>query len=159
MGKKYDLESLFGDIESLLNTNLNAKITAINAEKSDAVVLKSVGAAAYFLQEINGKQINFNPFILYGLEASTSQSVHGHSVEEVIISVIIVLSDQGEDIAISNRMLRYRRCLKEVFEDNFQLISNSNMIKIQSLVPVSFQGLNSSESYRAVGVNIKTSIS
>lgn len=156
--KKYDLECLFSDIEALLVQNLNTKITAINAEKNDGITLKSVDNAAYFLQELNGKQINFNPFILYGLETSNSESIRGHSIEDVTISVIIVIEDQGEDTKISPRMLRYRRCLKEVFEDNFQIISNSNTIKIQSLVPVAFQTLNSSESYRAVGVNIKTVI-
>lgn len=155
---KYDVELLLADIEALMVSNLNAKITLLNTEKSDTITLDLINTSAYFLQELNGKQINYNPFILYGIESSQPMSQQGGSLELVTISVVIVIEDEGEDTAITKRMLRYRRCLKEVFEETFHLATNSRILQIQSLVPVAFQGLNSSANYRAVGVNIKSSV-
>lgn len=158
MATKYDLELLCSDLESLLISNLNTKIGVVNTEKNDTITLKTVDDSAYFFQELNGKQVNYNPFVLYGIEGSTSLAERGGTIEMVTISVIIVIEDDGQDIAIMKRMLRYRRCLKEIIQDNFLLATNSNSLKIQSLVPVAFQGINSSENYRAVGINIMSTI-
>ncbi len=157
---KYDLERLYFDIQTLLANNLNTKLTAINTEKSDTITLKSVDSNAYFLQQLNGKQINYNPFILYGEEKIDSQPLKGASIEQVVVSVILVIEDEGEDTGnmMPQRMLRYRRALKEVFQDNFQLIENAAILKIQSLGAVAFEGLNSEASYRAIGVNLTTAL-
>jgi hypothetical protein len=65
---KYDLENLLDDIETVLKTNLNTKITQLNTEKSDAIVLRSVPSQAYFFETLDQRVANYNPFILYGIE-------------------------------------------------------------------------------------------
>lgn len=155
---RYDIETFLDEIEAALKANLNTKITALNTEKAGAPVLATISNDAYFLQELNGKTINHDPFILYGIEDIIAESRGPSSLQRVVVSVIIVVADEGTDVAIGKRIMRYARALKETLQDNWTLSSAGHKIDIRSLVPQSFPRLNSSEFYRAVGVEIETSI-
>jgi len=152
---KYDIESFLADIETLLKAHLNTAISALNTEKNDSITLASVDSAAYFLQSLNGPVANFDPYILYGVTDIKSASAESASVSDLTVQVIIVQSDNGQDENISKRMYRYGRVLQETFEDHFQENSLSIKMKIQSLVPISYEQLNSSFRSRAVGVSIQ----
>ncbi len=155
MKQVYDLERYVTDIESLLTTNLNTKITALNTEKADSIVLKGIDSNAYFLQSLNGKQANYNPFILYGVGEITSISQYGSSIQQVILSIIVVVQDMAEDVAIAKRMFRYQRALKEVIEENFQLVKSASKLEVHSLMPVVFTAFDTDAEYRAIGVEVK----
>ncbi len=159
MTPKYDVEMLLSDIKELLLADLNEFISDLNAEKNDAIVLKPISQDAYFLQELNSRETNFNPFILLAEEAISSVTIPGGSVETIKISVTIIVQDLGEDVgdAISNRMFRYRRALKEVVEGSFQIVSSANILTVQSLPIVGFQ-IGEGNSYRSIGIEIVSSI-
>jgi hypothetical protein len=151
---KYDLEDLCADIATVLQTNLNSKLSEIDSEKNDGIVLKQVTGDAYFFQELNNKVANFDPFVLYGVESVQTLSQEGAAAQVATISVVIVVSDPGLDPELPKRMIRYARALHEIFEENYSLLRLSSKLIIQNLMPVSFNLLNSSQSYRAAGVNL-----
>lgn len=151
---KYDLEDLMADVKSIMTTYLNTKITALNSEKSDAITLVQVDSEAYHLQQMNGKSPNFDPFIIYGVTNIEGEGLGPHTETEIDVQVALVLADNGEDVEITNRMYRYGRALREVFEEHFSENSNAIKLSIKSLVPVQFTGLNSANDSRVVGVTL-----
>lgn len=154
----YDIENLLADIEATLKANLNTVIARIDAEKADSIVLKQIPSSAYFFETLDQRVANFNPFILYGIEGIDTITQRGSSAQKITISVIVVLHDPQDKNPIPKRMLRYSRALKETIEENYTLTSNGISLEIQSLVPVPFQLLNSTLSYRAVGILITATL-
>ena len=154
----YDLESLMSDVKSILTTNLNTKIGDINTEKGDSITLLTVDRAAYFMQDLDHESLNFNPFIFYSVEDIDGTGFGPNTPQEFLINVILVLADQSGLTDVSTRMFRYSRALKEIFEENFSIKSNSNFISINVLAPVPLTSLNESMEFRAIGIQIKSSI-
>jgi hypothetical protein len=155
---KYDLESLLADIKALMLANLNNKITEINTEKNDSIVLAPVDADAYFLQQMNGRQMNWPVGIVYGVDDIQSGNRGPLSNSKFQLSAIIIVTDTGEDIEIGTRMFRYSRALEEIFRENWTKGNNAVKLEISSLVPIPLTNLNSSEQYRAVGLQIDASL-
>jgi hypothetical protein len=154
----YDLESLMVDVKSILTTNLNTKIGAINTEKGDSITLLTVDSSAYFLQDLDHASVNHNPFIFYSCEDIDGTGFGPNTPQEFIINIILVLADQSGYTDLATRMFRYSRALKEIFEENFSIKSNSNFISINVLAPIPLSTLNESREFRAVGLQIKSSI-
>lgn len=154
---KYDLESILDDVKTTITSNIGAKITAINSEKSDDAVLVSISNDAYFLQSLDEEVVNKDPFVVYGIEDIESVYQHGNSSEILSIYVAIVISDNGrKDI---NRVLfRYQRILKEIFEENFQNNNFSNKISVTRLTPVAFDAFDSSAQFKAIGIILETTL-
>lgn len=160
MAAKYDWESLAADIETILKNNLNTKITALDAEKADTITLDQVNSSAYFFQTMNDSIANFNPFIFYGIDNIESEGIPSASSDEIEIAVWLVLDDDANDLLIANRMLRYTRALKEVFEDNWNETRNRSKIVVKAFAPVQFQdAINSSNSGRIAQISIMVSMS
>jgi hypothetical protein len=55
-------------------------------------------------------------------------------------------------------MFRYLRAMKEIFEENFSIKTNSNFISINQITPIPLTGLNDQQEFRATGIQIRTSI-
>lgn len=154
----YDLESLMNDVKTILTSNLNTKIGDINTEKSDSITLLTVDNSAYFLQDLNSETVNYNPFIFYSCENIEGTGEGPNTPQEFLINIILVLADQSGYSDLSTRMFRYSRALKEIFEENFSIKSNSNFISINILAPIPLTTLNESREFKAVGIQIKSSI-
>ena len=154
----YDLESLMSDVKSILTTNLNTKLGDKKTEKGDSITLLTVDSAAYFMQDLDHESLNFNPFIFYSVEDIDGTGFGPNTPQEFLINVILVLADQSGLTDVSTRMFRYSRALKEIFEENFSIKSNSNFISINVLAPVPLTSLNESMEFRAIGIQIKSSI-
>ncbi len=154
---RFDIETFLDGIAAVYKANLPAKLLAIAAEKNDGMVLKSVDNAAYLFQTLTGTSMNWNPCILIGLEDIQSSGLGPHTIENIAVNVVLILADQGEDIVIGRRMLRYSRALREVLEANW---SNPSLLKcsISSMIPIDFKLLDSDQLYRAVGIEIKAAI-
>ena len=154
---KFDEELLLLNLETIIKANLNTKIAALNTEKNDTISLATVNNSAYIM-DVNDKEVNYNPYIIYMISEQTSEARGPVTIENIIINVALIHSDNGLDPYIVKRMLRYRRCLKEVIEENFRSISPCDSVTIESLPVLSFQKSNSSYSSKVVGINIITSI-
>lgn len=154
----YDLENLMSDVKSIMVDNLNTKISALNTEKSDSTTLLTVDNNAYFLQELDSTTINYNPFIFYSCEEIEGTGFGPNTPQEFLINCILVLADQSAYSDIPSRMFRYLRAMKEIFEENFSIKTNSNFISINQITPIPLTGLNDQQEFRATGIQIRTSI-
>ena len=153
----FDLESLLGEVETILKADLNTKIAAINSEKNDNIDMETISNDAYFLQSLSEKSINYDPFILYGVSQFENDDPgnFGFTSTKVLIEIVLVKADEGQDLQIIKKMLRFQRALREVIEDNFDSISHKVKMQVQSQVPIDLNLLNSSHSHKAIGITIK----
>ena len=159
----YDIEDLLDDIEVLLKANLNTKIAAIEAEKIAAgkpdVSLQAIDDAAYFQQTWSDKIMNRAPAIFYGLEQIDATGSNSATAEIYKIFVEVVLVDSGMDTYTKNRIHRYSRALREVFQDNFDALPWSTKTNIETVRPIAFRiDEDTSEEIKVGGVSITTAL-
>lgn len=155
MGLKYDLESLLDDVKTVMTNNFNTVAAAINTEKNDGLTLYGLEAEAFFLQQLNGKMQNWKLCCLYGVD-EIENFPNGPDVScKFKLSVVLIVTDNGEEVECGKRMFRYSRALQETFRRGW--VSNRGGVKLSvtSLVPIALPQLNSSETYRAVGVELE----
>ena len=157
MTARTDIETIASDIETVLKTYLNTRLASINAEKNDGLECLDVADAAYFFQDLNDDLTNYDPFILYGVNAIVPQSDYGRCSQDITYSVTVILADNAQD-GLSKIMLRYGRALKEIFEENWYLVNNGIKLKVNSLTPVDLEGLNTSTRYKAIGITLEANI-
>ena len=153
---KFDEELILSNLETILKANLNTKIGTINTEKGDSITLATINDNAYIM-DVDDKEVNYNPYIIYMIADQTSESNGPVTSENLIINIALINSDNGMDKSIVKRMLRYRRALREVIEDNFRNINQCGEVTIESLPVLSFQKGSSSIMSKVVGINIITS--
>jgi hypothetical protein len=157
MSKKYDIESFLTDLKSNLQAGLNDKLTSITDEKADGLDLKPVDASAYFLQTMNEKIANFDPFIFYGIEGSQTEGLGPVSAIKWTINVALILIEQT-DLQIVARLLRYQRAMRELFEEQWADAGDAIKIKLENMAPISFKLVDSDELFRAIGISIEITI-
>lgn len=162
---RFDAESLMANVKSVLVTNLNLKLAAIEAEKIAAgfpvTNLKSVDPdKGYFEQTWSDEIQNIDPAIFYGIEEISAEGIGPATKEAFKIFVEIILIDSGQDSLTKNRIHRYARAIKEVFEENYDQVSSfGNKIKIETIRPTSLKlDLDTSETLKVGGVSITTAI-
>jgi len=153
---KYDLESFVRDIETMLKANLNAQITAINAEKGDFSLL-TVADTAYIFQTLDDKVVSYSPCVFYYVDTIVSEGVGPATSESISIEIVVILSDT-KDGKTQYRLLRYLRVLKDLFNIKWNAIHSSKKIKVESLVPIQFALQNSSKFVHAIGVKLTVDI-
>lgn len=154
----YDIESLLDDIETFLKADLNTIITSINSEAADDIDMLTVDSSAYFLQELNSKTANYDPFILYGVSESETISNGEHLLMKASIEVIIIFEDNGNETNIPKLAFRYNRALRDTIKNNWYSSTNANKLEMEDLMPIPYTKLNSSNKARATGIKIVTSI-
>lgn len=154
---RHDFEDILNSVKQIMVDNFNTKLTAITAEKGDSIVLPAVASNAYFLQSLDERAANFDPFIVYGIENIETVSIGPQSSEKIFISSVILLSDNGRD-DINLVMFRYSRALKEIFEENWQIHNSSSKINVNRSTVVPFEALDSSATYKAIGIEIEINL-
>lgn len=159
---KYDCESLLANIKSILVANLNTKIAAVEAEKIAqgfaATGLASIDTTnGYFEQNWSDKILNINPAIFFGVEDIKTEGIGPGTKKIYKIFIEVILVDSGMDALAKNRIHRYARAIEDVLQENYDKLSSSSQIKIETVVPISFKvDLNSSEEIKVGGVSLTT---
>ncbi len=155
----YDIENLMQTLKGLLTSNLNAKIDAIEAEKV-AGGFPATGLAhisSYHEQNWSDSILQDSPAIFFGVEEIAAQGVGPSTSEKYKCFFEVVLLDHGLDTLAKNRIYRYSRAIKEVFQDNFSAVPGT--IKIETVRPISFKlDLNSSEEIKVGGVSLTATL-
>lgn len=155
---KYDIECFLDNLEQFLKDNLNNKIQEIDAEKNSGWSTELVDEKAYIFQSLDNLPVNFDPILFYGVSSVESQGIHGATAKNYRIEVSVIKSD-SESKTIGKKLLRYQRAFEELFEENCFIINNVRpKITITSLQPISFQLQNSSDQFKAIGIEIEHSI-
>lgn len=161
---RYDPENLMADIKVILVANLNTAIAAVEAEKIaqglPTTNLASVDTTnGYYEQNWSDKILQSSPAIFFGIEEIITEGIGPASSQKIKVFVELVLSDSGMDTLGKNRIHRYARAIKDVFEANFGKFPGGSQIKIETVRPISFKlDLNSSEEIKVGGVSITTSL-
>jgi len=157
MSADSDFETILEDVKQIIVDNFNTKLLTIATEKGDSITLPPVDNAAYFLQSMNDDATNFDPIIVYGIEDIQTVSSGPNSAENIFISVVILLADNGLN-DINKIMFRYSRALKEIFQENWQIDNSSTKINLTRKTVVPFVALDSSATYKAIGVEIEVNL-
>lgn len=150
---KYDAERFLTDVEGLFKSYLNAKITSINTEKNDTVILDQVDSNAYF-HDMDEKAANYSPVFLTQISNIQTNGIGPTSSQIITIDASLIFFDGNQDAFITNRMLRYQRCMKEVIEDNFYGKIYPSVIKIDQLQILSFVKSGTSLWFKMATINI-----
>lgn len=149
-----DFEDILNSIKQILVANLNDKFLEISAEKNDGLVIPPVVDAAYLLQTLDERVANYSPFIVYGI-IDIENIVNGPQIaKRLVIEVVFVLDDNGRE-EINRVLYRALRALEEVFSENWEMLSASTRVNVTSSTVVPFSGLDSSATYKAVGVQLE----
>lgn len=154
---KHDFEELLESVKQIMVDNFNTKLLSITAEKGDSLLLPPVTGSAYFLQSMDERASNFDPFILYGIENIETVSIGPQSSEKIFISTVILLADNGR-AEINKIMFRYSRAFKEIFEENWQIHNSSSKINVSRSTVVPFEALDSAATYKAIGIEIEINL-
>ncbi len=152
----YDIETFTDDLAVFLKANLNAKISSINSIKNDGLTLAQIESDAYFFQTMDETVSNFDPFIYYGIQDIESQGIGPATKKRYVVVVAIIMADLAEDTKLGKRLLRYSRALEEVVTEKYSdIASDSFKVKVSSLVPISLKLADTSENFRAVGIELE----
>lgn len=153
----HDFEELLGNIKTVISDNFNTELTSITTDKGDGIILPTLHTDAYALQSMNDEVMNHDPFIAYGLSNIETVSNGPQVHEKLFFQVVIVLADGGKK-DINRIMFRYARALGKIFEDNWQIVASGTKINVNRSTVVPFESLDSSASYKAVGIEIEINL-
>ena len=157
---RYDLESLITDLKAICQANLNAKLTAIDAEKADGLTSFQIPTTAYLFQDLRQESIAPHKAIMFfGVDDPESNGIGPATLERVEIYFIVICQRLPDALEYHTRLLRYMRALKEIFEENWHKIPNANRFTISSLSPTTLEGPGFQAGYKAVGVKVQAILS
>ena len=154
---KYDIETFIDNLATYLKANLGTQITAINTEKGDSA-LTIPDASSYALQTINDKIINYDPFVLIGVDEIETTSIHGATSKKYKVLLAIIFEDGQNDDNGFRRVWRYQRSLEQTINPGFNSVNKHVKITIESLTPVDVTLVSRSAPSRATGVLLNVTI-
>ena len=163
MSSIYDEENFLEDALNLFQTHLPTFINNINNRKNDSITLASIANELYKFNSLDSSVWNYRGFfILYGFgENVPTELQEDNFLEPVTISFEVATFDNGEQDRREtvNRLIRYRRALKECILKNFDSFRGFTKPKVVSLEPAAFVFPNSNDTVLAAGIEIRAILS
>lgn len=157
---KQDIEVMINSVVGLIKNNLNARLTAIAAEKNDGITLPALDVNnAIAVISLNDKIMNYDPFVFIGVEDIQTEGFGPASSHEVQLSVVLIKSEDLNTTYMWQQMLRYMRAISEVIEQNFADLLCGGQIRIKNLAPKDITELNSSKQFRGTGISLSLPVS
>jgi len=153
---KYDIELFLSDIEAIIKSKLNDKITAVNLEKGDSLI-SSINDKAWYFSQLPSNW-SYKQFIVWGLqniELNAQQNDAHIQTVSVFFEVVIPDGNEAKAEAQIYKLLRYTRCLQEVVTENFDSIRHYGKLQVESLPPTLISV--GDKSLKSSGVNISAS--
>ena len=155
MSRKYDIETYIAETLAMVQANLPAKIIEINAEKSDGTEIKQVPDADYF-NSTSAQIFNSDPFIYYGLTDIEAEPAGSKTIITITMNFEVVFNNSNSGNTLE-KVLRYSRSLREVFQENFMGSSKHSGYKVTELPPANAP-LNQGSDFKIGGVSIVSTI-
>lgn len=153
-----DIEEVLEKLSTETLALVNARITAINAQKNDSIVLDQLNAGALITSSQDIKNKSYNPFILVQL-ASVETEYNGlFLAEKYAIEVLMFMQDDYSSIDSWKRALRYWRAMKEGLLPLWDKLSRGSQVDMESLAPIDIQVNNSSNPMKVFGVELSYTI-
>ena len=165
----YDIEDIIDETIDHLKDGtdgINAKITAVNAQKSPidtsrgrtVMVMEQFKNTAnvatltenenlfFFMMDIEEEMVNNDPYMIISMPTWGSDN-QGGNVTEIVYQIVVEDASDGTDP--KRKLLRYLRCLREVLEDYLAVSDKLNGARLHLVAPnindVFFE--NTSKSY------------
>jgi len=154
MSYTVDAESVGFKILDLLGDNLSTKLTAIQTEKSDSIVLDNI--RRYFFGDREDVPSSQNmPAIIVKVRSATPQpiAVDGRYRDEIVVEIDCIIDgnmnlavtvdsrsyDWGE--ILDMKIMRYARAIVEILAENEQLgekavITNFSDVIVSNILPI-----------------------
>lgn len=162
MGQKYDTESLISDLLEIIKSNLNTKISEIQAEKT--VLLGSANFAVPLIDDqawfdsLDERTVNFDPYVYFGVNDNTVIELAGAETSEVQVFFTVVLHYNGNDANMYKKMLRYIRALQEVVSETFDRLPEVARFQVRTVAPNDLRDIDGETFHKIGGVVISTVI-
>lgn len=110
-----DLEEWVVKAVGTVKTGLNGRITALNNDKNDDVVMATVDASAFYYQDWGQGYANHTPAVLFSVQPVTNTTTGQEADTRVRLLIEMHVSDKG--LAGSEKLMkllmRYRRAIHE----------------------------------------------
>lgn len=118
MAKPFDDEFHITSIIAAVKSSMNTKIAAINAEKSDTVVLREVEENAYFYDTWGNELPNYDPCVIFAVNVQPTGTVGDTTSQriEILIQLVFASTIAADPLDLYRFSARYRRVLKELAE-------------------------------------------
>ncbi len=156
-----DTESLIVEVFELVKANLNTKILEIQAEKQallgdDNFDLSEIDEAAWFTS-LDEEEINYDPFVYYGVANQELISEHSVTATNVTLFFTVVESYHNQTSVTYFKMLRYIRALTEVVNEAFDKIGATSDLEVNAINPVDVRDIELDTTHKIGGIEITTS--
>ena len=154
----YDIEVVENSLLSLVKQHLPAKLSEIEAEKADGVLLPAPTDDQYYTgTDIDEKVVNYDFIVIHGVGHQGAISISSATAQDNIYGFVFLFSEQNAPSGeLRKKILRYSRAIKEVFEYHFDAFPFLSNLKIYMLAPENWQENDKSPVYKAGGAFIET---
>lgn len=155
MTKKVDEEVFFDQVISILQAGLPSKLTEIDAEKDDGIIIPQIPSDRY-LETLNEEALNFSEFIYMGVIYPKIEGQGAATARTIIIFIDALFQDNpaGPNDKARKLVMRYTRAMREVAEeavDDFLL----PQIEVIQQAPTNLQSIDEDSFYRVGGIRIQ----
>jgi len=152
---QYDIETFLGAVEEYLKANLSAALTAVTAEKGDSLTLKPVPSDGYFIQTLNERVANYDPYVYIGANESPEVLSNGPAQAKTYrVNVALVIANSGEDSNLWKRMYRYQRAIEDVFAGAWDRIAKGPKVTFDGVI----DPLEPQYHLQQVGIRVRVTI-
>jgi len=153
--KRYRFEDFIAELDAYVKANLGTYIDQMNTDKTDFDLLKPSTSAFYF-QSLTATDVPHRIFVFYG-EVGTETGNNGpDEVNKYTIQFAIILENTNEAQGImGKKLLRYRDCLKAMFNQGWNAVNQRVKLDITGISPFPFSLSNTDATHMGIGVNIE----
>lgn len=127
MAVVWDIEKVVSEWISILNNNWDAKATAINNSKNDAIRIKQKADKIYFGQMLLEPLLKEGGVIvqIYPVSISPAASEMVWAMDNVAVNIaVIVCETSGLETALFQKSLRYYQLVREIIMTNIETFYN-----------------------------------
>ena len=154
--KRYRFEDFIAELDAYMKANLGSYIDQMNTDKTDLTLLKPESGAYYF-QAIS--EAPYSVFVFYG-ETGTNTLTNGPDEQSTFtVQCAIIISNSNElDGVMGKRLLRYRDCLKAMFNDGWNKVNKRVKLEVANISPFPFSMVNKEPTHMGIGVSLEMTI-
>jgi len=128
----FDTERLTDRVKEIIQANISAKLTEINNEYSDTIILDAIPTSAYYLNSMD-PDANENPFLVYGIDNVAISTAGPAAASRYSIFVIVGHGGMRNeyDENVQRKLMRYARAIKEIMKENFDQLGGYSNLEIE----------------------------
>jgi len=156
--KRYRFETFIAELDAYMKANLDSFIDQMNTDFMDFALLKPASSAYYF-QSLEETEIPYKVFLFYGEVGTQTKAAGPDEKNNYAIQCAIILENTNElPGVLGKRLLRYRDCLKALFNQGWNSVNKRVKIEVSGISPFPFSLTNGPATHMGIGVNLEIEI-